>query len=1305
MLWGILFFTVPNLQAQSIGVDPGSLRFKVLVGSTAERAFTISNSDTITLEVSSILIDSDKFEVVGATAFAVNPNSSREVKVRFSTETTGTTTATLTVSSNDPINPQVTVSLTGRAYPLVIINELDANDSGSDDEEFIELYDGGIGGTDLSGLVVVLYDGDDSSSYASYDLDDRSTGGDGYFVLGDDVENIDWVINNFNLRNGEHAAALYFGDAAAFPNNTPVTSDSLIDAIVYSTDGSGTAQTLIDTLLNPGQPLVNENINNSNYESNQRIPNGSGGARNTNTYYQFPPTPGDVNKAPDIDVDPSSHDYGDVEVGKNESQVFQVTNEGNADLHVESTILTGSDKDEFHIDSGGGEFTVAPGASHPITVSFNPVTTGGKHAILEISSDDPDEDPFEVGLSGHGIPEFIPDIDVTPPSHDYGDVEVGHSKSKVFQVTNEGNADLHVESTILTGGDKDEFSIVGGGAFTVAPGASHPITVSFIPVTTGGKHAILEISSDDPDEDPFEVGLDGRGIAADIVVNPNSYNYLKVALDSSQASTFRVTNDGDAVLEVTKTELTGPDKDEFHIVSGGAPFDVAKGGFHDIMVSFTPQTVGLKTADLEITSNDPDPEENPYKVELKGEAIAAEITIHPESYDFGDVAVGDTSDPKSITVRNDGEADLYVRNTSIIGQDNDEFSIVSGGAPFTLAKDETHDIVMIFHPELAGEKSAVLRIENNDPDEDPFPDSLSGRGVGGPEFCGLEPSSGSATYKTDLEVTAVVCPLETGITIQNVLLYYGNYSTTRTNSLNMGFVSGNTYRTVIPGDSITEHGLWFYARATNSLDQPGFSVTAFLTTEVPVRVMPHPLPTNRWIMFTVPFDIPNVDQQKITAVLADLGPQTDKDKNQLWKIYRTDTDGKVENYFDLNALNNRGDDGKFKPGNAFWLYLSENKQVKIPTNTLRFPTMKSVPGYTTIPYNLKNGWNQVGSPYTFEISWDSVETTPSGTKDGLMVYRYGGEKFSQLAGSANKTGWTTPLTSLTDFLLLPWEGYAVNNTTGFNVTITFKPKRGTNHPASPLPKQNHATDWKLLLNAENTNRYHVAAVGMDSRASMERDNLDYISPPIIDQEYVSVVFYHPEWNSDQHHFCTDFRPIDPEGDVWYFNLLSNSNSVMFRPEGLGQIPENFQVLLVDTKYGLSYNLRETGETVLTDLFPDEYNRFALLIGTEGYVNDAAGGLDRLIPGRFRLLQNYPNPFNPETEIAYQISVPGQVQLAIYNILGQKVKTLMDGYQEAGFYRTRWDGTADTGAQIASGIYFYRLRAGTFVETRKMLKIQ
>ena len=94
--------------------------------------------------------------------------------------------------------------------------------------------------------------------------------------------------------------------------------------------------------------------------------------------------------------------------------------------------------------------------------------------------------------------------------------------------------------------------------------------------------------------------------------------------------------------------------------------------------------------------------------------------------------------------------------------------------------------------------------------------------------------------------------------------------------------------------------------------------------------------------------------------------------------------------------------------------------------------------------------------------------------------------------------------------------------------------------------------------------------------------------------------------------------------------------------------------------------------------------------------------EEIIPLITALNGNYPNPFNPITTIHYQLSQPGKVDLVIYNLKGQKIKNLVHIHQEAGMKSAQWDGKDDSGRAVSSGVYFYRLNAGKYDKTMKMI---
>lgn len=152
-----------------------------------------------------------------------------------------------------------------------------------------------------------------------------------------------------------------------------------------------------------------------------------------------------------------------------------------------------------------------------------------------------------------------------------------------------------------------------------------------------------------------------------------------------------------------------------------------------------------------------------------------------------------------------------------------------------------------------------------------------------------------------------------------------------------------------------------------------------------------------------------------------------------------------------------------------------------------------------------------------------------------------------------------------------------------------------------------------------------------------------------------------------------------------------------------------------TDEGYDVAVNEAGQTVLTGLFEGttafgdlertsagEQDLFLAKLGPE-QTTGTHTAWDQ-VEG-FRLSQNYPNPFNPGTRIDYQAPTGGQVTLAVYSLLGRKVRTLVDQYRGAGHHTVFWDGRNDAGQPVAGGTYVYRLTAGRLVQAKQLLLLR
>jgi hypothetical protein len=95
----------------------------------------------------------------------------------------------------------------------------------------------------------------------------------------------------------------------------------------------------------------------------------------------------------------------------------------------------------------------------------------------------------------------------------------------------------------------------------------------------------------------------------------------------------------------------------------------------------------------------------------------------------------------------------------------------------------------------------------------------------------------------------------------------------------------------------------------------------------------------------------------------------------------------------------------------------------------------------------------------------------------------------------------------------------------------------------------------------------------------------------------------------------------------------------------------------------------------------------------------------LTPFEFALHQNYPNPFNPETNIQFDVAENSDVNVSIFNIMGQKVATLVNGNMDAGIYHIKWNGLSDKGIALPSGMYFYKMKSSEYQSVKKLVLVK
>jgi hypothetical protein len=264
-----------------------------------------------------------------------------------------------------------------------------------------------------------------------------------------------------------------------------------------------------------------------------------------------------------------------------------------------------------------------------------------------------------------------------------------------------------------------------------------------------------------------------------------------------------------------------------------------------------------------------------------------------------------------------------------------------------------------------------------------------------------------------------------------------------------------------------------------------------------------------------------------------------------------------------------------------------------------------------------------------------------------------------------------------------FSGYAVPDTASGD-TLFISPDLST----SPLPKTVAARDsitWSLRLAASIRGALDDDNMVVASPSASEGvDALDRPKPPMIG-EYVSLSFPHPEWNSVFTRYSTDARPVPGEGGTWNFEVVSNiPDRVTLRFEGLSSLPETWVVRLLDGSDASVKNLRSGEPYSFFNSPTGQARHFNLVIGSPSYADNA---VNELGPSSFQLMQNYPNPFNPSTTIRFAVPAPSAVTLTLFNVLGQRVATVLDEVVGRGVRSLEFSGN-----RLASGVYYCRMDA-------------
>lgn len=469
--------------------------------------------------------------------------------------------------------------------------------------------------------------------------------------------------------------------------------------------------------------------------------------------------------------------FGAVLLNNIGTRTFTVLNSGTEALTGLAVAISGADADDFQADRTNLPAMLQPGESGTFTITFQPTTLGAHLAQLQVLSDDEDESPYDIRLTGIGAaPELVIEQPAGTPlpsgsERDYAEVATGYGKTLQFTFKNIGTADLEGLAASLAGPESADYSFPALASDTLPPGQSMTVAITFAPGALGSRVGQLRVFSSVSPDVPYVIDLVGTGVppapeialrqpAASELQSGDARSYGNVALGASSSLSFRLDNTGTALLTGLTLTTVGDQTGEF-VPSLSTLADLAPGTSATFTVAFTPGARGARTAELRITSNDAD--ESPFVVSLSGTGVNPEIVLQQPldttlgnggSRTFATTAMGSQSSLQ-FWVKNTGDDTLTGLALSQTGLHTGDFLLVTAGFSNSLSPGQSTSFSIIFAPLAAGNRATTLRLASNDADENPTVVELAGLGTA-PVITVEEPAGSALAYNAAVTFAPVL---------------------------------------------------------------------------------------------------------------------------------------------------------------------------------------------------------------------------------------------------------------------------------------------------------------------------------------------------------------------------------------------------------------------------------------------------------------------------------------------------------------------------------------------------------------------
>ena len=443
---------------------------------------------------------------------------------------------------------------------------------------------------------------------------------------------------------------------------------------------------------------------------------------------------------PLISVTPPAVTFGDVQIGMTRPLEVIISNTGTDVLTIDSMTVDGPANEVFRLGTAPAlPMSIQPGLEVSVQIVCAPELEGPVMGTLQIESNASNTPSVTVELSGNGVPEPMPQIAVSPPRVDFGEVQMGTTRPLSVTVTNPGTADLTLTGLAVDGGPDGVFLLGTAPPLpvVVAPGDSVPIEVVFAPVTETSVAGTLQIDHNVPNVPSFTVALNGTGVASPgpgIGVDPTALDFTEVEIGQSLTLSVSVSNPGTADLMLTALTVNSSAPEVFGLAQTPAlPVVIAPSESFELNVIYQPVTPGADTGTLQIDHNVEAALAVTVLLSGTGSVPAeSQIVVEPTALAFGEVQLGE-GQQLTVTIRNSGIDDLSLNNVVL------EAAVASGLTlsqapiiPATVVPNGAVTAAVQYLPTTEGDVAGTLRIQSDAANAAEVTVLVSGTGVAAP---------------------------------------------------------------------------------------------------------------------------------------------------------------------------------------------------------------------------------------------------------------------------------------------------------------------------------------------------------------------------------------------------------------------------------------------------------------------------------------------------------------------------------------------------------------------------------------------